>query len=332
MTPAPDSSNRERRRCQPGQALRVNVALLRRQHTQSGSALIAVFWMIFALGMVLFGATKALRADTEYARVMRGRIYAKRHAEAGIELARHPAMLQDDPLLHFSDEVGGGYDVTLKTEEARLNINHLLMSGDKVLLPRLFTRWGFKPAFVISLCDALKDWVDQDDKPCLYGAEKREYAKSGREGMPFNRPFKEVEEMLDVRGMDIVNAECPDWREWFTVYGDGRVDVNDAGAEMVSLLADVPMERVQPLLVYRNGRDGQHRTRDDARLSSAVQVAQMLGISSSVVVEQLTRWVQFSGPIRRIESVGRLGPLKRKLILITQGGKAIWRGEVPVHE
>lgn len=296
-----------------------------------GSALIAVFWMIAVLGMVMFAGAKALQADTDYTRMMRGRIFAKRYAEMGIEVARHPAIREDDPLLHFTSADSGGYNVTLVSEEARLNINHLIQTGDKVLLRRLFTRWGFKPDFVAALCDALKDWVDADELVSLNGAEKREYEKAGLEGMPFNRPFKEVEEMLHVRGMEMVNAERPDWREWFTVFGDGRVDINDARPELISLLADVPMERVQPLLTFRAGKDGAQHTQDDQRLASVPQVAQMLGVFHPQVVAQLTQWIQFSGPIRRIESVGSLGPLKRKLILITQGGQAIWRGEIPVH-
>ncbi|MDZ4403817.1 type II secretion system protein GspK [Prosthecobacter sp.] len=302
-----------------------------RTFNNHGSALIAVFWMIAVLGMVMFAGAKALQADTEFTRMMRGRIFAKRYAEMGIEVARHPAIQQDDPLLHFTSGDGGGYNVTLVSEEARLNINHLIQTGDKVLLRRLFTRWGFKPEFVAALCDALKDWADADENVSLNGAEKREYEKMGFEGMPFNRPFKEVEEMLHVRGMEIVNAERPDWREWFTIFGDGRVDINDARPELISLLADVPMERVQPLLTFRAGRDGALRTQDDQRLASVPQVAQMLGVFHPQIVAQLTQWIQFAGPIRRIESVGSLGPLQRKLILITQGGQAIWRGEIPAH-
>ena len=304
---------------------------IRHASFQRGSALIAVFWMIAILGMVMFSGAKALQADTEFTRMMRGRIFAKRYAEMGLEVARHPAIQQDDPLLHFTSNDGGGYNVTLVAEEARLNVNHLVQTGDKVLLRRLFTRWGFKPEFVAALCDGLKDWADADENVSLNGAEKREYEKMGFAGMPFNRPFKEVEEMLHVRGMEIVNAERPDWREWFTVFGDGRVDINDARPELISLLADVPMERVQPLLTFRAGRDGAMRTQDDQRLGSVPQVAQMLGVFHPQVVAQLTQWIQFAGPIRRIESVGSLGPLQRKLILITQGGQAVWRGEIPAH-
>ena len=296
-----------------------------------GSALITVFWMIAILGMVMFAGAKSLLADTEFTRMMRGRIFAKRYAEMGLEVARHPAIQQDDPLLHFTSNDGGGFNVTLVAEEARLNVNHLVQTGDKVLLRRLFTRWGFKPEFVAALCDALKDWVDEDENVSLNGAEKREYQKNGLEGMPFNRPFKEVEEMLHVRGMEIVNAEHPDWREWFTVFGDGRVDINDARPELISLLADVPIERVQPLLTFRTGRDGALHTQDDQRLGSVPQVAQMLGVFHPQIVAQLTQWIQVAGPIRRIESIGSLGSLQRKLILITQGGQAIWRGEIPAH-
>ncbi len=312
-------------------AFRHSSFAIRHSSFQNGSALLAVFWMIAVLGMILFAATKALYADTAATRLMRGRIFAKRFAEMGLEVARHPAMQVDDPLLHHEVDTGGGFDVTLKTEEARLNVNYLLLTGDKVLLRRLFTRWGFKPEFITPLLDALKDWVDEDNKAGLAGAERREYDRMDRPGMPFNRPFKEVEEMLLVRGMEIVNAERPDWREWFTVYGDGRIDVNDTSAEILSLLADVPMERVQPLLAFRSGRDGVHRTRDDQRISSVPQFAQLLGVFQPQTVAQLTQWIQFNGPIRRIESVGRMGPLKRKLILITQGGQAVWRGEIPVH-
>ncbi len=301
----------------------------RRRH--QGSALITVFWMIAILGMVVYAGAKALEGDARYARLMRGRTFTKHLAQMGLEIGRHPAIPMDDPLLHYTSPEGGSYEVRLVAEEARLNINTLLQTGDKVLLSRLFVSWGFKPEAASALCDALKDWIDADNLTELNGAEVRDYEKMGFEGMPFNRPFKEVEEMLMVRGMDQVNLVRPDWREWFTVYGDGRVDVNDARPELISLLANVPMERVTPLLTYRAGRDGALRTQDDMKLTSAVQVAQMLGVYQPAIVEQLTRWIQFAGPIRRIESTGRFGDHSRRLVLIVQNQQALWRGEVPFH-
>lgn len=298
---------------------------------RQGSALIAVFWMIAVLGLVVYAGAKALEADTSYARQMRGRTYAKRLAQMGLEIGRHPALPAHDPLLNHSGPDGGSYAVKIVAEEARLNINTLLLTDDRVLLPRLFAYWGMKPEAASALRDALKDWVDADDKTGLNGAEKRDYERAGLDGMPFNRPFKEVDEMLMVRGMAEVNVYRPDWREWFTVMGDGRVDVNDARPELIALLANVPVQRVQPLLVYRAGKDGVQGSQDDTKLTSAVQVAQLLGVFQPQVVEQLTHWIQFTGPIRRIESVGQFGDIRRRLILITQNHQALWRGEVPIH-
>ena len=298
---------------------------------QQGSALVAVFWMIAVLGLVVYAGAKALEADTQYARQMRGRTYAKRLAQMGLEIGRHPALPEHDPLLHHVSPDGGSYQVRLVAEEARLNINQLLAADDKVLLPRLFASWGLKPEFASALRDALKDWVDGDDKTSLNGAERRDYEKAGLQGMPFNRPFKEIEEMLMVRGMSQLNQIRPDWREWFTVYGDGRVDVNDARPELIALLGNVPVERVQPLLTLRAGRDGVLRSQDDVKLSSVPQVAQLLGVFQPLIVEQLTQWIQFSGPIRRIESTGQFGDIRRRLILITQNQQALWRGEIPLH-
>lgn len=304
---------------------------LRSTRFNQGSALVAVFWMIAVMGIVVYASAKALDSDARYSRQMRGHTYAKRLAQMGLEIGRHPGLPAHDPMLFYTSPEGGSYEVKIVAEEARLNINTLLQTDDKVLLRRLLTSWGFKPEEAAALNDALKDWVDADSNLSLNGAEKREYEKAGYEGMPFNRSFKEVEEMLLVRGMDQLNTLQPGWREWFTIMGDGRVDVNDARPELIALLANVPVERVAPLMTLRAGRDGARGTQDDVRLSSAVQVAQLLGVFQPQTVESLTRWVQFAGPIRRIESTGSFGDVRRRLVLILQDQQAIWRGEVPHH-
>lgn len=295
--------------------------------SRRGSALVAVFWMIAVMGMVLFASTKLLRSDTQAARVMRDRMFAKRNAEMGIEIGRHPAMELYDPLLNYSGDAGG-YQVQVTTEEARFNINVLLLNSDREILKRVFASWNLKPEFVSALVDALKDWVDADDLVSLNGAEKREYEKAGLDELPFNKPFKNLDDMLLVRGMETVNALQPGWRDWFTVFGDGRIDVNEARADFISVLANVPMERLQPLITLRNGRDGVHRSIDDGRLTSAVQVAQLLGVFQPKIVAELQQWVQFTGPIRRIESTGSYNTMSRKIVLITQNNQTLWRGEM----
>lgn len=306
-------------------------SLQRLQRARRGSALVAVFFMIAILGMVMYAGAKALDADAQHSRLTRARVLAKRYAQMGIELGKHPQMKDGDPLLWHSAPDGGGFEVKLVSEEARLNINVILQSGDTTLLRRLFGRWGLDAQQTSMMIDALKDWVDADDKTSLNGAEKRDYEKAGFKGMPFNRPFKDLDEMMLVFGMAEVDVIRPDWREWFTIYGNGKVDVNDASTELIALVADVPLERVAPVTKFRAGVDGVLRTLDDQKLTSVPQLAQMLGIYQPKVVEQLSQWVQFQGPIRRIESIGSMGGLSRKFVLITQNQSALWRGEIPSH-
>jgi general secretion pathway protein K len=280
--------------------------------------------MIAVLGMVMFASAKMLEQDTRASRLMRDRAFAKRNAERGLELGRHPRMELYDPLL-----TGDGYQVTITTEEARFNINALLLNSDRLILKRIFHHWGFKPEFAAKVIDAMKDWVDADSNVSLNGAEKREYEKTGLEDLPFNRPFKDLDEILLVRGFDVVNAMYPGWRGWFTVHGDGKLDVNEARSEFIAVLADVPLERMRQVDVLRAGRDGARGTMDDGKLTSAVQLAQMLTVFQPKIVQELQQWVQFQGPIRRIESVGTHNELSRKLVLIIQNNQTLWRGEVP---
>ena len=294
-----------------------------------GSSLMAVFWMIAILGMITFAAVKMLKADTGTSRLLRDRMFAKRYAEMGLEIGRHPRMELYDPLLSGSGENGGSYQVNITTEEARFNINTLLLASDRAIIKRIFTSWGLKPDYTAALVDALKDWVDTDSNVSLNGAEKRDYEKQGLKDVPFNRPFKDLDEMLLVRGMEGISEARPDWREWFTVHGDGRIDVNEARSEFVAVIANVPMDRLQQFDRFRAGPDGGRHTIDDGKIGSAVQLAQMLGVFQPKIVQELQQWVQFHGPIRRIESIGRLNELSRKFVLITQNNQTLWRGEVP---
>ena len=302
------------------------------RQTQRGSALIAVFWLIAMMGMIVFVGVRVLETDTRVARTNRARIYAKQQAETGLAIGRHPKVGLDEPLLHGTDGNGNGYDVTLRSEEARFNINVLVGEPGHGMLKRMLTAWQMPADEAAALADALKDWVDADELVSLNGAEKRDYEREGFDSFPFNREFKNLDEMAFVRGMERLQEIKPDWRDFFTVLGDGRVDVNDARPEIIALLANVPVERVEPVMQLRRGRDGVLDTMDDMRLTSVPQLAQLLGAFQPAVVNQLSTWVRFDGAIRRIESIGRMGGFSRRLVLITQGDAVLWRGELPTNE
>jgi len=52
------------------------------------------------------------------------------------------------------------------------------------------------------LVNAIIDWRDEDDLVGLEGAEKEEYKEAGLSYQPPNKPFKSIEELQMVLGMN----------------------------------------------------------------------------------------------------------------------------------
>ena len=127
----------------------------------------------------------------------------------------------------------------------------------------MFIDWGLELEDAQEIADALTDWVDADDDVALNGAEKDDYEKAGRINQPFNRPFYDLSEVRLVRGMDLVEAVRPDWRNWFTIWSGGALDLNEAPAELIAAAAEMPGRagRHHPRNRPRHRRPARHRRR-----------------------------------------------------------------------
>jgi general secretion pathway protein K len=143
----------------------------------------------------------------------------------------------------MDQQAGEGYEVKLISEGARFNINYIIAQNDKELLKSVFIKWGLELDDAQEVTDALIDWVDAGDEEQLNGAEKKYYAKEGRVNQPFNHPFYDMSEISLVRGMNLVEAVKPDWREYFTIYSEGQLDLNEASAELIALAADIQTDQ-----------------------------------------------------------------------------------------
>ncbi len=118
-------------------------------------------------------------------------------------------------------------------EASRLNINVLLADRNSQVLDRLFRLWGLSDEEVRIVTDSLGDWVDRDGLPRLNGAEREQLVGQDQYSLPENRNFRSVNEMARVRGMDAVARAKPDWKDYFTVYGNGKIDIQDASADVL---------------------------------------------------------------------------------------------------
>ena len=286
-----------------------------RQSSPRGAALIAVLWLIAILAMACMATLRVISFDMEIASAKIHGSRARRVAEMGIAVGSHNLIKRSDPLLHHvNEETGEGFDVKLTSEGGRFNINYILLNDDKELLRSIFISWGLELDVAQGIADSLKDWVDPGDEEELKGAEKKSYEKEGRINQPFNRPFYDLNEMSLVHGMDLVEAVRPDWRNWFTIWSSGGLDLNEAPAELIAAAGDVPIERAEAIPQKVRGEDGLRDTTDDVSLTDTAAALALAGVDPQD--PRMMKRFSAKDDTMRIESTGYAEGAKRKITVI----------------
>lgn len=288
------------------------------QRHPKGAALIAVLWLIAILAMATIAALRVVTFDVEIATSKVHGTRARQIAEMGIAIGSNPVVDRGDPLLtQFDEETGEGFEVQLVSEGARFNINAILLREDKTLLRSLFIDWGLDLDSAQAVVDALADWIDPDDETSLNGAEVDWYEARGFFNQPFNRPFYDVDEMRLVRGMDLVEAVRPDWREWFTIWSSGQLDMNEASAQLIAAAAETNVESCEIIPQTVAGPDGIRGTEDDAPFQNAASALAMIGISAEARPDIAARFM-VNDTTTRIESIGTSAGARRKITVIVR--------------
>lgn len=305
----------------------------RSQNTRRGSALLAVLWVIAFLAFLVITAMMVTMQGVETVTSRQLVFRARQLAEAGVAIGAHPAVKPDDPLLHRRVSATESYDVNITSEEGRLNLNAMLTEERRPVLERLFTSWGLAEIDAEALVDAMMDWVDNDEFKRLKGAEKKDYEDAGFKGRPFNRPFASLDEVMLVRGMDALAELQPRWREAFTLWGQGQLDVNEAPAELLAIMAGTPMHLAEALVAARDGRDGIPHTEDDQPLQSVDEALTLLGVPQQQA-PLVAGMITLRGATMRVESIGTAGDYSRGVAVVLQKGAAAgdimeWREFVP---
>lgn len=302
------------------------------RRTPRGSALLAVLWVIAFLGFLIITTMMIAMQDVETVSARQLVFRARQLAEMGVAIGAHPGVKADDPLLHrkINNE---SCDVNITSEEGRLNLNAMLTEERRPVLEHLFVSWGLREIEAEAVVDALMDWVDDDDLKRLKGAEKKDYADAGFKGRPFNRPFSSLEDVLLVRGMDAVAEMNPRWREAFTLWGQGGLDINEAPADLIAVAAEAPLRLAEALVSARNGRDGIPHTEDDEPIQSLEDAMTLLGVNPQKA-PLVTGLFTLHGSTVRVESVGTVGDYSRGIAVVLQkaggpGGILEWREFVP---
>lgn len=279
-----------------------------------GAALMAVLWLIAILAIASITVLRVIAFDNQIATAIIYGGRARNMAEMGVAIASHPQVKRSDPLLQQVQD-DRSYQAKITSEGSRFNINAILMQRDADLLNEIFTEWGLELEQSEALVDALTDWIDADDEASLNGAEREEYEKAGRMNQPFNRLFYDLDEMRLVRGMGRVEALMPDWRDWFTIWSAGQLDLNDAPVELIAVAAECSIEQALLIKEAVQGEDGVRDTDDDVPFNDVQSALELLGIDPNVSFE-LSRRFTVNDPTTRIESIGQAASARRKITVI----------------
>ena len=291
-------------------------------HTR-GAALMLVLWAIAVVGFAVVWLASIVGTELETGAVDSTGLRARLIAVSGVALGLHPQVKPDDTEL-LNRDLGGGEEmhVRIRGEGGRLNINKLLEQRDRNTLQNLFVLWGMNSDEADRLIDKLIDWVDDDAGRGLNGAEQAEYEAAGIPDAPTNRPFRSVSEMQRVLDMDKLAALKPDWADYFTIFGDGRVDVNEASPDVLQAVTGMTPEAAAALVKYRAGEDGVQPSEDDFKFEDVKQAAGWLQSSRLPAADVASR-ISTESSVKRIDSRGIVGDREIQIsVVAAQGGES----------
>lgn len=343
----------------------VPLPVYRLRAARRGSALIMVIFLITMLGMVVYAMVNIVKHDAELAITQKQAFRARQVAEMGINWAMNPAIKPyDTKFLVQTLEDGAQFKAKIRGEGGRMNINSILQQGEqgRTFMTNLFALWGIDDNQVADdLFNNLLDWTDADSNSHHNGMEKGDYQKHPDYGentpYPFNRPFYNLGEMTLVPGFATIVKNVPDWRDYFTIYSAGKVDLNAAEAKVLAAVAVAinapgdPLDEFNRLMEPNNGAHGvltlrwgddkTEDTDDDKQLSDQNwgEISTFLDIpmpGNEGKAQMVSMIFGFNDTTSHIECEATVGDYRKRVVLVVRNRtgqpQILSREEIPIFE
>ncbi len=284
-----------------------------------GSALMLMIWALLLMSLVVMGLAQYLNFSAQEAVIDAAEFRALHLAESGLAVGLHPETRRGDIVLKQKIGTDSGFDVVINYEGARIPIN--LVTDDRLreAIYNLFMRWGLNGDEASIASESLADWVDRNEEARSNGAEKEYYESLAVDDLPRNTGFTHTDEMLLVRGMGVVDQLKPDWREYFSVYGDGTIDLRTAFKETLIAISGAAEKDVESYILRRDGADGIAGTEDDQRISDG-EAYRLLNITGERA-QALSAILTSDDDLRRITSTGYVGDKRKQIIVVARRGE-----------
>lgn len=292
--------------------------MIRPKPSARAIALPLVLWSIaFIAGLVVLVGGAVGEWATEEARAERV-FRARELALSGAALGLNPAIKPGEPLLKSGSPETEGFEVKLSDESGKINPNFWIAQNNRDIFVRLFESWGVDDDLRDAAIDGLVDWIDADDFRSLHGAERGEYEALGRAGFPANRPLVHIREMEAVIGLGDVLATRKDWRDYFTTWYTGKINIQHAGEPVLETLGLLTPRQCAALFELRAGPDAVEGSADDVHFESIEDVAKVVA-ADGVQMQALENYFDVQGTVRRIESTGFCYGTKHKITVVVPG-------------
>jgi type II secretory pathway component PulK len=224
-------------------------------------------------------------------------------AFAGTTLGRSPAFPADGHAEKQKFPRGGEIEVVVTSENGRLNINKVLAANDRDTLRALLRIWGLSDVEADTVVDCLLDYVEPGTTRRLNGAKALQYRQANRPPPP-GRLFRSIEEMASVLNFDLVTNRKADWRDFFTIYGDGTLDLTAAPADLIRAVCRVGDSGARAVLQCRAGEGASLNDLDAARIAMGLTEKEFSAMGDKV---------SLGGRVRRIRSQGSFAQTRRTI-------------------
>jgi general secretion pathway protein K len=309
-----------------GYSVECRAAVLRPR--RQGSALLLVLFAIILLTGLITATVGFVKNDVDEYGALNKEFRARQLAESGMAFGIHPQVQSEDKsLLEQQTPDGGRFQVTISSESTKLNVNAILQAGRDDLLENLFGRWGVAPKDAEAAVKGLRNYLSspQRTQPALQTTNAVQAApqstnatQPGSQNTNVNQlgqQFAAVEEMSLVPEFGPVIEKQPDWTDFFTIWGDGKIDVNLANADTIELITGVSPATADEFVKYRWGPDGKPFTLDDRVYNSMDEVRAALGMSPEQfqLVEGL---ITLTSEVDRIESTGIIAGYEKTIVVV----------------
>jgi len=321
---------------------------VRQTHNARGSIFIITLWSLCLLSILAVGLGNKVSQDINVASYFQNKPQAQYLAEAAIKRAQ--VVLEDDTNSfdclnefwstgRYSDdgesvfkeaELGNGvYSIGMVDEDRKVNIN----TASRDVMERLFriaSGTDIDDAHIIA--SSIVDWRDTDSNPLEGGAENSFYKQLEISYECKDGNFQVLEELLLVRRM--TNDVFLKVKDFITVYGDGKININTAGYEVLYALG-MNDALVDKIIFYRRGDDGIAATEDDNILKNLSNIANDLKEGVGLGEEELNKIVELtsaglltvSSRNFSINAEGKIGRRRERIGCIVDREKKVkyWR-------